>query len=321
MKILLLLPLVIFSINTFPQTLEGVNPEHLVTPVVHQSIKGHASKGSLSVQKIALKTGVTLDHVEKGNKTGTPVIFLHGLTDSWHSFESVFATLPSSVRGFAITQRGHGDSEKPAEGYTPREFAADVAAFIRQKSLGSAIIVGHSMGGIHAQQFALSYPKLVKGIVIIDSDPAFKDNPGMKEFYQEAMTMKGKFSRDYMDGFQKSTIANPIDSAYYRVIVAEGMKTPVRVFQSVLSGIMQVDFVPQLKNIQCPVLVLWGDKDAFCIRKGQDLMTTHLKKAKLVIYEGIGHALHWEEPKRFVNDLMQFIQLVQLNGGETNIKK
>jgi pimeloyl-ACP methyl ester carboxylesterase len=50
-------------------------------------------------------------------------------------------------------------------------------------------------------------------------------------------------------------------------------------------------------------------------------MTTHLKKAKLVIYEGIGHALHWEEPKRFVNDLLQFIQSVQLNGDETNIKK
>lgn len=321
MKKLFLLPFTLLSIAAFAQTLEGVDPEHLIMTEPQQSPKDALAIDQLRVQKIALKTGVTLDYVEKGNKTGIPVIFLHGITDSWHSFESVFACLPPFIHGFAITQRGHGDSEKPAEGYTPKHFAADVAAFIRQKGLQSAIVVGHSMGGVHAQQFALDYPKLAKGIVIIDSDASFIDNPGMPEFYREVTKLEGPITWQFMDEFQRSTLAKPIDSAYYRVLVEEGLKIPVKVFQAALKGILQVDFVPQLKNIQCPVMIVWGDKDAVCFKKGQDLMASNIKKSKLVIYEGAGHALHWEEPKRFADDLQQFVQSMQFIRHETKRKK
>jgi alpha-beta hydrolase superfamily lysophospholipase len=56
---------------------------------------------------------------------GVPVILLHGITDSWRSFEPVLPHLPASIRAFALSQRGHGDSERPAAGYHPRDFAAD----------------------------------------------------------------------------------------------------------------------------------------------------------------------------------------------------
>ena len=275
----------------------------------------------LPVQKIALKTGVTLDYVEKGNASGTPVIFLHGICDSWHSFESVLQHLPPLIRAFAITARGHGDSEKPLEGYHPKDFAGDVAAFIQQKGLGSAIVVGHSMGGVHAQQFVLNYPKLAKGLVIIDSDASFIDNPGMPEFYRDVNNMEGAISWEFMDEFQTATLSKPIDSAYYRLLVDEGTKAPVRVFRAALKGILQVDLLPQLKNITCPTLIMWGEKDAFCFRKGQDAMARGIRNSKLVIYEGVGHALHWQEPKRFIKDLQNFIQANQLNSHETKTKK
>ena len=322
MKKLLSLPIILLSALAVGQVPEGINQEHLnssMTTVSETSTT--ALKKDLPVQRIALKTGVTLDYVEKGNAKGMPVIFLHGITDSWHSFESVLKHLPSSMRGFALTQRGHGDSEKPLEGYAPKDFAADVAAFIQQKGLGSAIVVGHSMGGVHAQQFALNYPKLTRAIVIIDSDASFIDNPGMPEFYRDVNKMEGIISWEFMDEFQRATLAKSIDSAYYKLLVAEGTKTPVRVFQAALKGILKVDFIPQLKNIQCPALILWGDKDAFCFRKGQEAMARGIKNAKLVVYEGVGHALHWEEPRRFVTDLVQFVQSIQSVDHETKIKK
>ncbi len=322
MKKLLSLPFFMLVSSGFCQEPEGINNEDLILPAASQpSLQTSYLKEELTVRKITLKTGVTLDYVEKGAANGTPVIFLHGLSDSWHSFEKVFDYLPSSIRGFALTQRGHGDSEKPADGYAPKDFAADVAAFIQQKELKKAVVVGHSMGGVHAQQFVLSYPKLAQAVVIIDSDPSFIDNPGMPEFYHDVSKLEGVISWQFMDGFQKATLAKPIDSAFYRVIVEEGVKMPVSVFKAVLKGLLQVDFVPQLKNIHCPALILWGDKDAFCIRKGQDLMANNIKNAKLVIYEGVGHALHWEEPERFVKDLLKFIHSAQPDRHETNTKK
>lgn len=261
----------------------------------------------LEEQFIQLNTGVKLEYVEKGDVTGVPVIFLHGLSDSWHSFESMLPHLPASVHAYAISQRGHGDSERPPGGYHPKDFAADVAAFIKQKKLGKAIIAGHSMGGVNAQQFALDYPQLTKALVIIDSDPAWKDNPGMPEFYQQSLQLQGSIDRPFMDEFQKSTLARPIDPAYYNLIVDEGLKVPANVFKAAFAELLKVDYTNQLKLITAPVLVFWGDKDSFCSKKDQEQLISGIANSKLIIYENTGHALHWEEPARFAKDITAFV--------------
>lgn len=259
------------------------------------------------VQRISLKSGVELEYVEQGDPAGVPVIFLHGITDSWHSFESMLEYLPQSIHAFALSQRGHGDSERPKGSYTPKQFAADVAAFIVQKNLGSAVIVGHSMGGLHAQQFAIDFPHLAKGLVVLGSDPNFANNPGMPEFYQEVLKMQGPIGREFMTEFQKATLATPIDSAYFNLLVEEGMKAPVEVFQSAFTGLMETDLTQQLKTIKSPTLIFWGSLDAFCPREGQDVLAANISRAKLLVYEGTGHALHWEHPQRFATDLSEFI--------------
>ena len=259
------------------------------------------------VKTIDLPGRVKLEYAEQGNAKGTPVIFLHGITDSWHSFESVLENLPAAVHAFAISQRGHGDSERPLQNYSPKDFAADIAEFIKQKNLGKTFIVGHSMGGVVAQQFAIDFPGLTKGLVIIDSDPEFKNNPGMPEFYEEVLKMQGAISRTFMDEFQKATLAKPIDSVYFNLLVDEGIKVPASVFKAALSGIMGVDLREQLKQVKAPALIFWGNLDSFCTYKGQETMVNNIKNSKLIIYGNTGHALHWEEPKRFAGDLVNFI--------------
>lgn len=259
------------------------------------------------VRTIALPGRVKLEYAEQGNQDGIPVIFLHGITDSWHSFETVLKHLPSSIHAFAISQRGHGDSERPAENYTPKDFAADIAGFMKQKNLSKAFIVGHSMGGVHAQQFAIDFPALTRGLIIIDSDPVLRNNPGMPEFLEEVSKMQGVIDRDYMIIFQKATLAKPIDSAYFNLLVDEGIKVPAYVFKQALKGIVGADLAEQIKQIDAPALIFWGNMDAFCTYKGQELMVNNIKNSKLIIYGNTGHALHWEEPKKFANDLVNFI--------------
>src|SRR5918993_526031 len=88
-----------------------------------------------SVSKIKLSTGVTLEVAESGDPDGKPVIFLHGFTDSRHSFDYVVPNLPTGIRAMVITQRGHGNSDKPQFGYTPDDFAADLQAFMAARNL------------------------------------------------------------------------------------------------------------------------------------------------------------------------------------------
>lgn len=267
-------------------------------------------KNKLRAKTIILPGNVNLEYVETGTNTGNPVIFLHGISDSWHSFESTLKLLPSSVHAFAISLRGHGNSSKLHSSYTIKDFANDVANFIEKKRLGKVIIAGHSMGGLVAQQFALDHPSLTKAVVVISSDACFKDNAGMPEFYQEVLQIQDTLSYDFMDAFQKATLAKPINEDYYRLLVTESMKPTVTVFRNAFTDIMDTDLTDSLKKLNKPVLLLWGDKDGFIAMSDQDQLVKQIKNAKLVIYKGTGHALHWEEPNRFVSDLLNFVQLV-----------
>jgi non-heme chloroperoxidase len=111
-----------------------------------------------AIHSVELLGGPKLEYVEQGDRSGVPLVLLHGYTDSWRSFEPVLPHLPSDVRAFALTQRGHGDAARPAHRYGPPDFAADVARFMDRLGIGAAVIAGHSMGASVAQRFALDHP-------------------------------------------------------------------------------------------------------------------------------------------------------------------
>ena len=260
------------------------------------------------VKKTKLATGIEMEYAEKGAASGIPVIFLHGITDSWHSFENTLSLLPSTIHAYALSQRGHGNSGKPLKDYAARNFAADVAAFMKQQKITKAVIVGHSMGGVVAMQLATDFPKLVSALVIVSSDPVFSDNPGMPDFMEEVNRMEGSFSRAFMEAFQLGTIYNPIDSAALALFVDESMKVPLPVFKAALNGLSDVELGRRISSITQPVLLLWGDKDSFIGLGDQQFMLRQMKNATLKVYEETGHAIHWEHGDRFVKDLLQFVQ-------------
>jgi pimeloyl-ACP methyl ester carboxylesterase len=271
----------------------------------------HAEKYTDSTFKervFSLPGGVQLSYVEQGRKESATVIFLHGYSDSWRSFENVLPLLPRNMHAVAISMRGHGNSSKPSSGYRLKDFAADVAAFIQANKLGACILVGHSMGGLIVQQFALDYPQFTKAIVIVSSDASFADNPGLPEFKKEIMNLSDTVEYAFAEAFQKSTLARPIDSSFLETCIAQSVMMPVYVWQSAAEEIFKADYTHQLQNIQAPVLIFWGSKDTFCPRYDQEKLHKNIKRSSLLIYEGTGHSLHWEEPRRFVNDLLYYIQ-------------
>jgi len=276
----------------------------------HDEVADEPIGTNLTIKTARLPNGVYLQYAEQGIFTGTAVIFLHGIGDSWHSFEPVLKALPENIHAFAVSLRGHGDSEKPATGYTINHFATDVDQFIKVKELKSVYVVGHSMGGMVAQQFVLDHPQLTKGMVLIDSDANFNDNPGMPGFFQQALKLDGPIDRKFMDEFQRTTLAKPIDPDYYNLLVSEGMKVPAGVFKSSFAGMMQADFRDELKNIKVPALIFWGNKDNICSIKDEEQLLRDIPHAKFMIYENTGHALHWEEPARFTNALTSFIKSI-----------
>ena len=267
---------------------------------------------SYSVKTIKLPSGVELEYVEKGVTSGTPVIFLHGYSDSWHSFDQVLPLLPSSVHAFSISQRGHGNSDRPEKGYAPEDFASDLADFMQELNLKPAIIVGHSMGATVAQRFALDYPYMAQAMVLVGSFASFKSNAGIVELQKMVSELKDPVDSGFVHEFQSSTIFKPISPLALRTYVNESRKIPSRVWKAVAKELLTVDYSKALTGLAVPVLIVWGEKDNFCPASDQEVLAKAIKRSKLIVYERIGHAVHWEDPERFTADLLEFINT--LNG-------
>jgi pimeloyl-ACP methyl ester carboxylesterase len=260
-----------------------------------------------TIETVRLRNGVTLPYVEQGDPSGVPVVLLHGLSDSWYSFECLFPHLPPSIRAFALTQRGHGDADRPASDYAPREFAADVAEFINTLGIGPAVVVGHSMGSTVAQQFAVDYPAQTRGLVLIGSLIDFAGNPVIAELWSAVETLVDPIELDFVREFQEATLAQPIPSAYLETVVAESMKMPARVWKAALAGLVATNLAGELADIAAPTMVVWGDRDGFAPRGEQEALAVAIPNAELTIYRGAGHAVHWEEPSRVAADIAAFV--------------
>ena len=265
------------------------------------------------VRHASLRHGIRLPYVELGNSRGIPVVFLHGITDSWRSFEPVLAELPEWIHAFALTQRGHGDADRPVTGYRPQDFARDVDAFMDAVGLDRAVVVGHSMGGSVAQRFAIDFPDRLLGLVLVGARLAWLDHPEVVQLGEYlTQIMQDPIDSEFVVEFQKSTLAQPVTPAFFDTVVAESLKVPARVWRDTFREcIAGADHAGLLAGIQVPTLLLCGDRDTFA-RNGQAALAEAIPGSQLLLYAGAGHALHWEEPVRFVTDLAAFLR--QLTG-------
>ncbi len=253
--------------------------------------------------RITLGSGITLNYADNGEKAGTPIVFLHGYVDSWRSFAGVIEALRPGRRAIALDLRGHGDSDKPECGYAMEDFTLDLLLFMDALGLDKANIVGHSMGSFIAQLFAARYPGRVERLILISSAPCAAENAALREIKPYVDSLRDPISREFAAGFQEPS--NPVPADFMEMIISESMKVPVRVWQSVLSRLFDVDHRPILRDIAVPVLIAWGNQDQIFTRRDQEMLLAGIADSKLKEFDA-GHALHWEKPKEMAEALEDF---------------
>ena len=211
----------------------------------------------------------------------------------------------------ALSQCGHGHSDKPADGYRPADFAADVTAFMDVMEIERAVLVGHSMGSVNAMRFAIEHPSRVAGLLLAGTMPWFGRPPEILDYHgQQIVPLVDPVSDAFARDFQRSTLARPIGAALLDRFVTESLKVPARVWRAAFSGFIGDDFSSRLREIEVPTLIVRGRLDALCSAADQQAMLGLIRTARLVEYADAGHAMHWEEPQRFARDLNHFVNSV-----------
>ena len=271
-----------------------------------ETVSASESPLALRFSDVRLQTGVRLRYAEQGDPSGQPLIMLHGYSDSWFSYSRVLPLMNAKYHIYVLDQRGHGDSDRPASGYTFPDFASDVLAFMDAKGLKEATIVGHSMGSFVAQHLAARAPERVTRLVLVGSATTVR-NDVVFELQREVNRLKDPVPTKFVREFQTGILSQPLPDQFMEKVISESLKLPARVWHAVMAGMVASDSRARLGDIKAPTLIIWGDQETVFPRSEQDALVSAIPSAVLKVYPKTGHSPNWELPERFAADLEAFI--------------
>lgn len=258
---------------------------------------------------VTLATGVTLSCAQHGDAGGLPVVLVPGPTDSWRSYASVLPHLPPWVRAIAVSQRGHGDSDKPASGYRVHEFARDVTALLDALEIERAVLAGHSGSCLTVRRVAIDHPRRVAGLVLEAAPTTLRGDLALEGFVADVISnLEDPIDPDFARSFVVDTSAPDLPPATVEQLVRELLKVPARAWQEMFTDLLQYDDTAELDQVDAPALLVWGDADQLVARAMQDMLLARLSDATLRVYEGVGHTPRWEDGPRFAADLAAFVE-------------
>jgi non-heme chloroperoxidase len=91
-------------------------------------------------------------------------------------------------------------------------------------------------------------------------------------------------------------------------MIEESLKAPARVWREAFASLLDYEDSAEVGKLDVATLVMWGDKDAIIDRAATEALVRSIRDAKLMVYEGIGHTPHWENPARFAHDVAAFVE-------------
>lgn len=265
-----------------------------------------AAASGLRFERIPLSTGVELHVAQHGPADGRPVLFLHGVTDSWFSYSRILDGLPPEMRAIVPSQRGHGDSERPECCYRIADLARDAVALLDALGVERAHVVGHSTGSFVAQRVAIDHPDRVNRLVLIGSGSTHATAP-IVELEQAVRALPDPIPASFVRDFQVSTAHEPLPPAFLDRVVSESMKVPARVWRDLFAGMLVGDAKDELGRIRANTLILRGEHDVLFDQAEQDALLRAIPRSRLITYERVAHAPHWEVPDRVLSDLVEFL--------------
>ncbi|MBD3256153.1 MAG: alpha/beta fold hydrolase [Candidatus Lokiarchaeota archaeon] len=262
---------------------------------------------------------------------GDPVFLIHGFSDRKEHWRAQVDKLAKNFKVIRMDNRGAGKSEKPKNKYTIEVYAHDIAGLMDYLNIEKAHVVGHSLGGMIAQNFALLYPEKLNKLVLVNTIPGLRP-PGeditnaVKMYKQNAINGLKAREKDPLNAFLTGA-----KSSYSRKFWKLMREDPDRKFHGIWSvndlleektkyGPTEQDLIHQsdalashntyhsLPNIKSEVLIIAAEKDKSCPASMSEKMHELIPNSKMVIIEKAAHQSILEKPQEVNSKIIEFLK-------------
>ena len=243
------------------------------------------------------------------------VLFIHGFQASARIWEKVQKALPAErYTSVAINNRGAGQSDAPPNesDYGVPIFASDAFALAAQLGWRRFTLVGHSLGGATAAQFALDRPEVLKGLVLLDpASPNGRAFGGGEAELTAAidMLMAGRREQQARGTGGDGILARGASDEWLHLLANDMRAAPEQRLRGSLRSMFGVRLGERMKTLPMPVLLVGGDADEL-IPVASMLETWALlpQGSGLHFFHGIGHSPNVDCPEALASLLQRFVE-------------
>jgi pimeloyl-ACP methyl ester carboxylesterase len=234
---------------------------------------------------LATVNGVRI-HYERYGESGEPLVFVHGITGDTTDWRCQAPEFARDNRVLLADNRGHGQSEVVAgrAAYTVLHMADDLEALLDDVGFERCHLVGHSMGGLIAQEIALRSPERLLSLTLHDT-ACWGPGEGPPASLPYTPPELAAAAQARIAGMSQDTLAG----AWAGLTTWAGSTT-------------------RAHTITSPTLVICGDRDMPRIIEGSRKLAELIPDAELVIIEGAGHSPQLERPEQFNAALRAFLE-------------
>lgn len=142
--------------------------------------------------------------------------------------------------------------------------------------------------------------------MLIGTPWSLRERVASLELLDAIAALQDPVDPEFVREFVVGTSSDRVPARFLDVMTAESMKVPARVWKGTLEGLLDA-VPPEAGAIEAPTLVIWGDRDELVPRTDQERLCAAVPRSRLVVYEGVGHAVHWEQPERVARDVAAFV--------------
>ncbi|MFJ6634461.1 alpha/beta fold hydrolase [Streptomyces sp. NPDC091376] len=247
------------------------------------------------------------------------VLLLHGLMGRASHWAATARWLAERHRAVALDQRGHGRSERPADGSFTREaYVSDAAAAVEQLGLAPAILIGHSMGALTAWQLAAERPDLVQALVICDMRASALGAASQREWedWFRAWPLPFATLADVRKWFGEDDPwverPNPARGEFFAEVMAEradGWRpafSPRQMLTSRETWVHDAHW-DSLAQVRCPTLVVRGLDGELGRAEAQEMVRV-LPRGQYAEVADAGHLVHYDRPEAWRAAIEPFLE-------------
>jgi pimeloyl-ACP methyl ester carboxylesterase len=244
--------------------------------------------------------------------TGDPIIILHGIFGSSDNWMTVARSLSSDYKVFTLDQRNHGQSFH-SDKFDYPSMVNDLKKFIAEHEIVNPFIIGHSMGGKVAMNFAISFPELLKELVIVDisprSYPIHHDNilEGLSSIELDKLQSRNDADTQLSKYVSDSTTRNFLLKNLSRDETGNftwKINLPVIRMKMEWVGIG----LPGNDKFEKKTLFIKGEKSNYINEQDYDLIKARFPNSEIKVIKDAGHWVHAEQPELFITLLNDFLK-------------